>query len=306
MAGWYPVCVSFRPLTARMAMRLTWTAGLRVGLTVLVTFGSACDGGQSSDSPGPALPPPGPHAFRVPEESEVTDSSLLASIRRGRALLAYTRDSLPDFVGNRLNCVHCHPDNGTRANAMPWVGVYARFPQYRSRVGGIQIIEDRINDCMQRSMNGRPLVPESRDMRDMVAYMAFLSIGYPVFSEVDGQSFPRIGPLDGDSARGAAIYAEKCALCHGLDGVGTEFFPALWGEHSFNIGAGMARVRTAAAFIKVAMPQTAPGTLTDQEAYDLAEYITSQPRPDFPGKELDWPNGDPPPDVAYPVRSKRP
>jgi thiosulfate dehydrogenase len=242
----------------------------------------------------------------VPEESEVTDSTLLASIRRGRALLANTRDSLPDFVGNRLNCVHCHPDNGTRANAMPWVGVYARFPQYRSRVGGIQIIEDRVNDCMVRSMNGRPLVPESRDMRDMVAYMAFLSIGYPVFSEVDGQSFPRIGPLDGDSTRGAAIYAEKCALCHGLDGVGTEFFPALWGEHSFNIGAGMARVRTAAAFIKVAMPQTAPGTLTDQEAYDLAEYITSQPRPDYPGKELDWPNGDPPPDVAYPVRSKRP
>jgi thiosulfate dehydrogenase len=242
----------------------------------------------------------------VPDESEVADSTLLASIRRGRALLEFTRDSLPDFVGNRLNCVHCHPDNGTRANAMPWIGIYARFPQYRSRVGGIQIIEDRINDCMLRSMNGRPLVPESRDMRDMVAYMAFLSIGYPVFSEVDGQSFPRIGPLDGDSARGAATYTEKCALCHGVDGAGIEFFPALWGPHSFNIGAGMARVRTAAAFIKVAMPQTAPGTLTDQEAYDLAEYITSQPRPDFPGKELDWPNGDPPPDVAYPVRSKRP
>jgi thiosulfate dehydrogenase len=79
----------------------------------------------------------------------------------------------------------------------------------------------------------------------------------------------------------------------------------LWGDGSYNIGAGMARVRTAAAFIKVAMPQTAPGTLTDQEAYDLATYINTRPRPDFPGKELDWPKGDPPPDVAYPVKSKR-
>ena len=118
-------------------------------------------------------------AFRVPDESEIRDPSVLASVRRGKALLAFTRDSLPQHVGNRLQCVSCHPDNGTRSNVMPWVGVYARFPQYRARVGGIQVIEDRINDCFKRSMNGKPLVPESRDMRDMIAYMAFLSSGYP-------------------------------------------------------------------------------------------------------------------------------
>ena len=188
---------------------------------------------------------------------------------------------------------------------MPWVGVYARFPQYRSRVGGIQVIEDRINDCFKRSMNGKPLVPESRDMRDIIAYMAFLSSGYPVFAQVDGQSFPRVPVVEGDTARGAATFAAKCSVCHGPNGAGTDVFPALWGDGSYNIGAGMARVQTAAAFIKVAMPQTAPGTLTDQEAYDLATYINSRPRPDFPGKELDWPNGDPPPDVAYPVNSKK-
>lgn len=245
-------------------------------------------------------------SFRVPLESEIADSVLLASVRRGKALLAYTRDSLPDHVGNRLQCVSCHPDNGTRKNVMPWVGIYARFPQYRSRVGGIQLIEDRINDCFKRSMNGRPLVPEGRDMRDIIAYMAFLSSGYPVFAQVEGQSFPRVPPLPGDTARGAVTFAGKCAVCHGVDGAGTDVFPALWGAGSFNIGAGMARVQTAAAFIKVAMPQTAPGTLTDQEAYDLAAYITSRPRPDYPGKELDWPNGDPPPDVAYPVKSRKP
>ena len=116
-------------------------------------------------------------AFRVPDESEIRDSVLLASVRRGKALLAFTRDSLPRHVGNRLQCVYCHPDNGTRPNAMPWVGVYARFPQYRSRVGGIQLIEDRINDCFQRSMNGKALVPESRDMRQSYPHYLAVSAG---------------------------------------------------------------------------------------------------------------------------------
>jgi thiosulfate dehydrogenase len=244
-------------------------------------------------------------AFRVPDESEIRDSVVLASVRRGRALMAFTRDSLPQYVGNRLQCVSCHPDNGTRKNVMPWVGVYARFPQYRSRAGGTQIIEDRINDCFRRSMDGKALVPEGRDMRDIIAYMAFLSSGYPVFAQVEGQSFPRVPPLEGDTVRGASTFAAKCSVCHGADGAGTDVFPALWGPGSYNIGAGMARVQTAAAFIKVAMPQTEPGTLTDQEAYDLATYINTRPRPDFPGKELDWPFGDPPPDVAYPVNSKK-
>jgi thiosulfate dehydrogenase len=244
-------------------------------------------------------------AYRVPDESEITDSTVLASVRRGKALMQFTRDSLPRNVGNRLQCVSCHPDNGTRKNVMPWIGIYARFPQYRSRVGGIQLIEDRINDCFKRSMNGSPLVPESRDMRDIVAYMAFLSSGYPIFAQVEGQSFPRVPPVPGDTTRGAETFVAKCSVCHGVDGAGTDVFPAVWGPNSYNIGAGMARVRTAAAFIKIAMPQTAPGTLTDQEAYDLAAYINSRPRPDFAGKEFDWPNGDPPPDVAYPVNSKK-
>jgi thiosulfate dehydrogenase len=244
-------------------------------------------------------------AFRVPDESEIRDSSVLASVRRGRALMQFTRDSMPGNVGNRLQCVSCHPDNGTRKNVMPWVGIYARFPQYRARPGHIQVIQDRINDCFKRSMNGTPPHPEGRDMRDIIAYMAFLSSGYPVFADVEGQSIPSIPVVTGDTARGAATFAAKCSVCHGADGAGTDVFPAVWGPHSYNVGAGMARIRTAANFIKAAMPQTAPGTLTDQEAYDLATYINTRPRPDVAGKELDWPNGDPPPDVAYPVNSKR-
>lgn len=251
------------------------------------------------------LPEPAPVrrvAFRVPSESEVTDSVVLVSIRRGRALLRHTRDSLPRHVGNKLQCVSCHQSDGTRKLAMPWVGVYARFPQYRSRAASTQIIEDRINDCFKRSMNGQPLVPESRDMRDMIAYMAFLSLGYPIGAEVDGQGLPRLDPQQGDSARGAAVFQSKCIACHGPKGQGTDIAPPLWGRYSYNIGAGMARVRTAAAFIKGWMPQNAPGSLTDREAFDVARFINSQPRPDFRGKERDWPKGGAPPDVAYKTR----
>ncbi len=253
------------------------------------------------------LPEPAPVrrvAFRVPSENEIADSTVLASVRRGRALMRNTRDSLPRHVGNKLQCVSCHQGDGTIRLAMPWVGVYARFPQFRARSASTQIIEDRINDCFKRSMNGTALVPESRDMRDIVAYMAFLSSGYPVGAEVDGQGLPRLVPQQGDSARGKIVFTSKSIACHGPNGQGTDVAPPLWGRDSYNIGAGMARVRTAAAFIKGWMPQNAPGSLTDTEAFDVARYINSQPRPDFRGKERDWPRGGAPPDVAYRTRGR--
>lgn len=286
-----------RAISAAMVWVLTAIAACRIAPSPPADSAAA-----AADATLPAPAPVPRVAYRVPQESEINDT-LRESVLRGRALLRHTRDSLPRNVGNRLDCVSCHPDDGTRRYVMPWVGVYARFPQYRSRAGGTQIIEDRVNDCFLRSMNGRALVPEGRDMRDIVAYFAFLSLGYPVGAQVEGQSFPRIAPLPGDTARGGATFTAKCAVCHGADGQGTDVAPPLWGPHSYNIGAGMARVRTAAAFIKVAMPQNAPGSLSDQEAYDLATFINSRPRPDFPGKELDWPKGDPPPDVAYPTRA---
>ena len=263
----------------------------------MATADSAVATGDSLISPEPVKRV----RFRVPTESEITDPVILASVQRGRALLRHTRDSLPRHVGNQLQCVSCHPADGTQPNVMPWVGIYVRFPQYRARAGTTQLIEDRINDCFKRSMNGQPLVPESRDMRDIIAYFAFLSSGYPQFAQVEGQSIPPVPPLEGDTVRALATFATTCAACHGPEGLGTVLAPPLWGPQSFNIGAGMARVRTAAAFIKRAMPQNAPGTLSDQEAYDLARLMTSRPRPDLKGKELDWPNGDPPPDVAYPT-----
>ncbi|MDO8502405.1 MAG: c-type cytochrome [Gemmatimonadaceae bacterium] len=241
--------------------------------------------------------------FRVPSESEIGDSVTLASVRRGRAIIHSTRDSLPVHVGASLSCANCHIADGTQRDAMPLIASYARFPQFRGRSGMVDLIEDRINDCFERSMNGRALAPDSQDMRDIVAYLAFLSRGFPVGGDMEGQGVPALEPLRGDTTRGRAVFAVNCVACHGADGHGTVAAPPLWGPRSFNIGAGMARLNSAARFIHQLMPRDRPGILTPQQAYDVAAYITSRPRPDFAGKENDWPHGGAPPDVAYRTRS---
>jgi len=182
---------------------------------------------------------------------------------------------------------------------MPWVGSYARFPQYRARSGKVDLIEDRINDCFLRSMNGRALAPTGRDMRDIVAYLAFLSTGIPVGAEMEGQGLAQLKPLKGDLDRGVAIFSSTCTRCHGTNGQGTTLAPPLWGLRSYNVGAGMARIPTAASFIHAVMPIDRAQSLTEQQAFDVAAYINTRPRPNFPPKIHDWPYGGKPPGADY-------
>jgi thiosulfate dehydrogenase len=249
----------------------------------------------------------------TPAESTLTNDLFSRAVRRGRALLNATRDSLPRNVGNNLRCTSCHLDDGTRAFAMPWVGIYARFPQERSRSGRVDLIEHRINDCFARSLNGRPLAPIGRDMRDIVSYMRWLSNSIPVGQRVAGQGLDSVRGVTPNAARGSRVFLEQCARCHGPDGEGMAgqnglpYSPPLWGAKSFNIGAGMARQWAAAAFVRRNMPSDQPGTMSAQDAADVAAWVVSRPRPDFAGKERDWPRGDAPPDVAYKTnRGRRP
>jgi len=260
---------------------------------VLLALGCAAP----TDQPPPEATPT--TAWQAPA---MPDGPLGASVQRGLAILTATADSLPDHVGNDLRCTSCHLDNGTRPNAMPWIGVYGRFPQYRSREARVATLADRINGCLRRSMNGRALPADDDRMRDMVAYMAWLSTGQPTGARFDGQGVPKVEALAGDTAHGAAVWQASCARCHGPEGAGSDLAPPAWGPRSFNIGAGMARIRTAAGFIRHNMPFDQPGTLSETDAVDVAAYLTSRPRPDFAGKENDWPRGDAPPDAAYPTR----
>jgi thiosulfate dehydrogenase len=248
---------------------------------------------------------PVPAGYSIPPDSLIPSGPLGESIRRGRAILMATRDSLPDHVGNRLACTNCHREAGTRISSGPWIGSYASFPQYNARAGRVIRIEDRINECMRRSLDGKPLEESNRAMTDMVAYMAFLSTGMPHGPRAPWLGYKRLTPRPGVAARGDTVYAANCARCHGVHGEGSAVAPPVWGARSFAIGAGMARINTAAAFIRWNMPFDRPATLDDQRSYDVAAFILSHPRPDTPGKERDWPNGDPPDDVAYPTAAGR-
>lgn len=238
--------------------------------------------------------------YAPPHDSLIPRDSLGASIRRGYALLVHTTDSLPAYAPGNIRCASCHLDAGRRPDAAALIGVAARFPKYMDRTGAVISLPDRINYCFTRSMAGTKLPTDSREMTDIVAYLAFLSRAVPLGAEVEGTGMPKMTPLTGDATRGAALYATTCAPCHRADGQGlAPAVPALWGPKSYSIGASMAREERAASFIRHFMPQSNPGSLTDQQAYDVAAYINGQPRPDSPGKEQDWPHGGAPADVPY-------
>lgn len=235
-----------------------------------------------------------------------------ALIAYGKALIADTsktigphvKDASMRYAGNNLDCASCHLDAGTRPFAAPYAGVTLEFPKYRGREGKVVPIESRINGCMMRSMNGKPLPNDSREMRAMVAYMT-------VYSETtkseDAESVRGFGPFEAperavDLGNGRAIYLANCASCHQPDGQGVlanpddlsqgYTYPALWGDDSYNLGAGMARVLTAAAFIKNNMPYGVTyenPVLTDEQAYDVAGYIDNQQRPNLEVAKNDYP-----------------
>ncbi|MDL2354547.1 MAG: c-type cytochrome [Pseudomonadota bacterium] len=240
----------------------------------------------------------------APAESTMPSGPKGDAIREGRLLLTETHQRLPKHVGNGLNCTSCHLAGGTTANASPWIGIWGVFPEYRSRSGKVISLTQRVNDCFERSMNGKPLAYDSAEMNNILAYMQWLSTGVPTGTSAKGRGF---GPLDqhltADAGHGKDVYAAKCASCHGAAGAGTAnqaggyTFPPVWGKDSFNDGAGMARTFTAAAFVKHNMPLGQGGSLSDQEALDVAEFFTHQPRPVYRFKAKDWPKGDKPKDA---------
>jgi thiosulfate dehydrogenase len=239
--------------------------------------------------------------WTAPDIASVGDDPFGKLVKYGHALVSDTAnqigpsaaDPAKRFAGNNLNCQSCHLQAGTQPYAMPLTGIWGQFPQYRGREGAVDTLEVR--------MNGRALPPDSREMVAMLAYMRWLSGGIPAGSALVGAGTMRIKEPGraADPKRGAQIYADVCAACHGADGLGQRAatgagyqIPPLWGPDSFNDGAGMTRVLTAAAYAMHNMPfGTTYDTpvLNDDDAYDVAGYITSQDRPKKANLEQDFP-----------------
>ena len=225
-------------------------------------------------------------SFNVPLESTIPKGAQGVAIEQGKKLMNETQMLLPKNVGNALNCSGCHLNGGTVPKAAPFVGLWGVFPEYNSRDGKVVTLSQRINDCFERSMNGQALAYNSDEMINMLAYIQWLSTGVPTGQSVKGRGCGEIDlKLIPDSARGEVLYGQKCSSCHGADGAGLKIptgsyiFPPLWGDESFNDGAGMARTNTAAAFIRYKMPEGLDSSLTDQDALDIAAYFAPQPRP---------------------------
>lgn len=262
-------------------------------------------GAQPANTVGPR--------FETPRLADMLKEKNATQLILGARLNIETGRLLPQHVGNGLNCASCHLNAGTVGGGSPYVGVSAAFPTYAARAGRVITLEDRINGCFPRSMNGKPLPPGSQDMQAMLAYIEWMRRDAQPGEKVPGRGIGKIDQkLKPDPVNGERIYHAQCAACHGAQGEGIRspsgqwVYPALWGAQSFNIGAGMARTYTAAAFVKRNMPialhdrfPLGQGGLSDQEAVDVAEFFTHQPRPDFAPKTRDWPRDKKPADARY-------
>ena len=205
-----------------------------------------------------------------------------ALIAHGQDILERTPQLMKPYVRARMACVACHLQDGKEPRAGSLIGAFARFPMWNPRAHRFITVQDRIAECFLYSMNGRPPPYWSRDMISLTAYLAWLSHGAVSGSGVSYQEYVKIRPgRPPDRAAGASVYAQKCQACHGADGAGNGPFPPLWGPTSFNNLAGMSDVSTMARFVKYNMPQNAPGTLSSQEAFDVAAFVLGHARPVF-------------------------
>lgn len=240
----------------------------------------------------------------APDTTKIRSEKNAAQIIYGRELIANTSLYLGpkgkvQHSSNGMNCQNCHLDAGTKPFGNNYSAVASTYPKFRERSGGMENIYKRVNDCFERSLNGRSLDTLSNEMQAIVAYIKWLGKDVPKGEKPKGAGITELPYLDraADPEKGKVVYILKCKTCHTENGEGklnenklTYQYPPLWGEHSYNKGAGLFRLSRFAGYVKTNMPQnvTADMQLTDEEAWDVAAFVNSQPRPD---KDLskDWP-----------------
>ena len=257
-------------------------------------------------------------AWQIPQDptkDASLDPKLADQIKWGYRLFVNTPHEAPRLTGGNVACINCHLNAGQRERALPLVGITGMFPEYNNRAARLISLQDRVVDCFLRSENatgrGTEALPEpgSKEVLAITAYLTWLGRGYPVGANPTWRNKNAI-PADKlipvaklDAAVGEGLYTERCASCHGPDGQGVQIGDKkagpLWGPDSWNDGAGAARVYTLAGIVRYTMPYLNPGSLTDEEAQQVARFITSKPRPRYPFKSRDYAGSKIPPDAVY-------
>ena len=227
-------------------------------------------------------------------------------IRYGRNLIENTAYYLGpngklQHSTNGLNCQNCHLEAGTKPWGNNYGAVASTYPKFRDRSGSIESIEKRVNDCLERSLNGQALNNNSKEMKAIVSYIKWLGIDIAKKTKPKGSGIMQLPFLSraADPNKGKYVYTTTCERCHGKTGLGqmnpdntSYLYPPLWGNKSYNTGAGLFRLSRFAGFVKNNMPNPVnyhTPQLSDEQAWDVAAYVNSQPRPNYNVKN-DWPD----------------
>lgn len=245
-------------------------------------------------------------AWIAPDSNSIPKSEEGALISYGRALIVNTNEYLGPHgkvsrQSNGMNCQNCHLDAGTKPWGNNYGGVFSTYPKFRERRGALETICQRVNDCLQRSLNGKPLDSNSHEMLAILAYMKWLGKDVERGKKPVGSGIVQLAFLKraADTAKGKLVYINTCQRCHGVNGEGqlkpdsvNYLYPPLWGKNSYNTAAGLYRLSRFAGYVKDNMPFGSTHEtemLTDEQAWDVAAFVNSQPRPARKFKE-DWPN----------------
>lgn len=277
-------------------LRLSFAATTLLAMTVSC---STTDNRQKTDV-GKAF------KWQTPDTSQIPATEEGRLIRYGRDLIANTARYLGPkgtraAISNGMNCQNCHLEAGTKPWGNNYSAVFSTYPKFRDRSGSIENIYRRVNDCIERSLNGHPLDTSSLEMKAIFAYLKWLGQGVPRGVKPAAAGIRDLPYLDraADTAKGRIVYIKDCQRCHGGQGNGAlnadstgYVYPPLWGIHSYNIGAGLYRISRLAGYVKENMPfdsvRNAP-LLTNEESWDVAAFINSRQRPEKPFAK-DWPD----------------
>ena len=205
-------------------------------------------------------------------------------------------------MSNGMNCQNCHLNAGKKNWGNNYSAVYSTYPKFRERSGAIETIYKRVSDCFERSLNGSAPDSSSKEYKAIYAYIKWVGQDVKKNQKPVGSGIEKLPFLEraANPMKGNKVYIAQCQSCHGTNGEGqvslnkiSYEYPPLWGDHSYNTGAGLFRISNFAGYIKSNMPfkiatHNSP-TLTNEEAWDVAAFVNSQPRPK---KDLsnDWPD----------------
>lgn len=204
--------------------------------------------------------------------------------------------------GTHTSCDHCHQGIGDKQDqqgnrlvgSLSIPASWMMADSYDRFTGLLLPFELRQMQCFINSSNGyKPNISDDV-IRDITMYARFLSAALDLKY---GNRYPEQGideiPVSAtlkqgdDYVRGKAIFLNRCAKCHGEQGLGTVvdgrvIYPAVAGPNSFNLQSrnNFAFVSTILpGFICRNMPLGEEGTLTNQQCRDIAFYISNLPRP---------------------------